>query len=38
MSDSKIVIKVGIVEFSGEGEKDWLSAQLDKILVKIPDL
>lgn len=38
MSDSKIQIKVGIVEFSGEGNQDWLSKQLDKILEKIPEL
>ena len=38
MSDSKIQIKVGIVEFSGEGNQDWLAAQLDKILEKVPDL
>jgi len=38
MSDSKIQIKVGIVEFSGEGDQAWLSSQLDKILLKIPEL
>ncbi|WP_183577862.1 hypothetical protein HDF18_10525 [Mucilaginibacter sp. X5P1] len=38
MSDSKIQIKVGIVEFSGEGNQDWLAKQLDKILEKIPEL
>lgn len=38
MSDSKIQIKVGIVEFSGEGNQDWLAAQLDKILDKVPEL
>jgi hypothetical protein len=38
MSDSKIHIKVGIVEFSGEGESKWLSEQLDKIIDKIPEL
>jgi len=36
MSDSKINIKVGIVEFSGEGNQDWLATQLDKILSKVP--
>jgi len=38
MSHSKIEIKVGMVEFSGEGEQDWLSIQLDKIIEKIPEL
>lgn len=38
MSDSKIQIKVGIVEFSGEGNQDWLASQLDKILTKVPEL
>ena len=38
MSDSKIQIKVGIIEFSGEGNQDWLSTQLDKILEKAPEL
>ena len=38
MSESKISIKVGIVEFSGEGEPRWLSEQLDKILEKVPEL
>jgi hypothetical protein len=38
MSESKIQIKVGIVEFSGEGNQDWLASQLDKILDKVPEL
>lgn len=38
MSDSKIQVKVGIIEFSGEGNQDWLSKQLDKILDKVPEL
>lgn len=38
MSESKIQVKVGIVEFSGEGDPEWLAAQLDKILEKIPEL
>jgi len=38
MSDSKIQIKIGIVEFSGEGDPEWLASQLDKILDKIPEL
>jgi len=38
MSGSKIQIKVGIVEFSGEGNQDWLATQLDKILDRLPEL
>lgn len=38
MIDSKIQVKVGIVEFSGEGNQDWLAQQLDKILEKVPEL
>ncbi len=38
MADSKLEIKVGPITFSGEGDGDWLSAQLDKVLSKIPEL
>lgn len=38
MSEAKIKIKIGNVKFSGEGDKDWLSEQLDKILSKAKDL
>jgi hypothetical protein len=38
MSDSKIQIKAGLIEFSGEGNQDWLAKQLDKLLDKIPEL
>jgi len=38
MSDSKLSIKIGSVEFSGEGNQDWLASQLDKILDKVPEL
>jgi len=27
-----------MVEFSGEGEQDWLALQLDKIIAKVPEL
>ena len=37
MSESKIQIKIGIVEFSGEGNEEWLAAQFDRILDKIPE-
>lgn len=38
MTESKINIKIGHVEFSGEGNQEWLASQLDKILEKIPEL
>src|SRR5687768_4531521 len=38
MSVSKIEIKVGIVEFAGEGDQEWLAQQFDKILIKVPEL
>lgn len=38
MEKAKIEIKVGMVEFTGEGEQDWLGKQLDKVLDKVPDL
>jgi hypothetical protein len=36
MSQVKIQIKVGDVEFSGEGEQGWVSAQLERILNAAP--
>lgn len=38
MSESKIQFKVGIVEFSGEGNQDWLASQLKLVLDKVPEL
>lgn len=38
MSESKLQIKIGNIEFSGEGESEWLSSQLDKVLNKVPEL
>lgn len=38
MSDTKIQVKIGAIEFSGEGEKEWLAAQLDKLLAHAPKL
>lgn len=32
MSDAKIDIKIGEIQFSGQGEQDWVAKQLDKIL------
>ncbi len=38
MADAKIQFKLGGIEFVGEGEKDWIARQLDKILEKAPKL
>lgn len=38
MNGSKIEIKIGEVKFSGEGDQEWLSEQLDKILAKAEEL
>jgi len=38
MSEAKIEIQIGAVKFSGEGDKNWLSEQLDKILENAKDL
>ena len=38
MGDVKIQLKLGAIEFSGEGDQDWLAKQLDKILEKAPKL
>lgn len=38
MSDVKIQFKLGSIEFSGEGEKEWVGQQLDKILKGAPQL
>ena len=38
MSEAKIEIKIGQIEFSGEGQPEWVAKQLDKILAKAEDL
>jgi len=38
MANSKIEFKIGNIKFIGDGEQEWLSKQLDKILNKIPEL
>jgi hypothetical protein len=35
MGESKLQVKIGRVEFSGEGDKEWLTQQLDKILSRV---
>ena len=38
MSASKLEIKIGAIEFSGEGDADWVAAQFDKLLEKAVNL
>ncbi len=38
MANSKIEFKIGNIKFIGDGEQEWLSKQLDKVLSKIPEL
>ena len=38
MSEAKIEIQIGEVRFSGEGDQEWLTKQLDKILSKAESL
>ncbi len=38
MADAKIQIKIGVIEFSGEGQEEWVAAQLATVLSKAPEL
>lgn len=38
MSEAKIHIKIGQIQFSGEGEPDWVAKQLDKIVAQAEKL
>ncbi|MHC4270291.1 MAG: hypothetical protein ACYSWS_11400 [Planctomycetota bacterium] len=38
MGEAKLEIKIGELQFSGEGPQDWLSKQLDKILDQSKEL
>lgn len=38
MSNAKIDIKIGQIQFSGEGEQDWVAKQLDKIIAQAEKL
>jgi hypothetical protein len=38
MADVKIQMKIGEVEFSGEGEQAWVGAQLERILKAAPTI
>lgn len=38
MANARIEFKIGNIEFVGEGEQDWVTEQLDKVLKRIPEL
>jgi hypothetical protein len=38
MAQAKIQFKLGIIEFSGEGEETWVATQLDKLIQQAPAL
>ena len=38
MTDAKIQIKLGQIDFSGEGQQEWVAKQLDKVIEKAKDL
>ncbi len=38
MNNARIEFKIGNIEFVGEGDQDWVTEQLDKILDRIPNL
>lgn len=38
MGAAKIAFKLGGLDFSGEGDEQWVASQLDKILEKAPEL
>jgi hypothetical protein len=38
MATAKIEIRLGAIDFKGEGEEKWLENQLDKILQQAPEL
>ncbi|AOW20633.1 hypothetical protein [Urechidicola croceus] len=38
MANGRIEFKIGNLEFVGEGEQNWVTEQLDKMLERIPEL
>lgn len=38
MANARIEFKIGNLEFVGEGEQDWVTSQLDKMLERLPNL
>jgi hypothetical protein len=35
---AKVTVRIGALEFSGEGEEAWVAEQLDKFVTKAPEL
>jgi len=38
MANAKINLKIGRLEFSAEGEADWVTTQLDKVIAKASEI
>jgi hypothetical protein len=38
MTEAKIEIKIGQIQFSGQGDQDWIAKQLDKIVAQAEKL
>jgi hypothetical protein len=38
MTQAKVQFKIGMIEFSGEGEEAWVATQLDKLIEQAPAL
>lgn len=38
MANGRLEFKIGNIEFIGEGEQEWVTLQLEKMLERIPDL
>lgn len=38
MTESRIEFSIGTISFSGQGTEDWLSKELEKLLVELPKL
>lgn len=38
MANGRLEFKIGNIEFVGEGEQDWVTEQLDKMLERLPEL
>jgi hypothetical protein len=38
MANGRLEFKIGNIEFIGEGEQEWVTQQLEKMLKRVPDL
>ena len=38
MANGRLEFKIGNIEFVGEGDQDWVTEQLDKMLERLPEL